>query len=141
MMGGLVVRIATSALCLLLLVNDGVECFSPKVQAHRGKASALRAETAEAPTTADSSVDSSAPSLAELPPVIQQIADDRRVYQMQLGKAMDTLRRDMQDILTEKPGTCDLCSWREKASRRVFLTHTADLVDLQITAFTRKISV
>jgi len=40
-----------------------------------------------------------------MPPVIQQIADERRQYQMNLGKAMDVLRRDMQDILTKQPGT------------------------------------
>ena len=41
----------------------------------------------------------------ELPPVIQQIAEDRREYQMNLGKAMDTLRRDMPYILKKRPGT------------------------------------
>lgn len=130
MMGPLA-RIVTSALCLLLLASNGVEGFTPNTRAHRGKASSLvrRAETAEAPaTTTDSSIDSSAPSLAELPPVIQQIADDRRVYQMQLGKAMDTLRRDMQDILTEKPGTCDLCRERERPRPRFCLTHTSDFL-------------
>ena len=42
--------------------------------------------------------------LVDLPPVIQQIADERREFQMNLGKAMDVLRKDMPDILHKKPG-------------------------------------
>ena len=47
-------------------------------------------------------------NLREMPPVIQQIADERREFQMNLGKAMDTLRKDMPDILRETPGTIPL---------------------------------
>jgi len=43
-------------------------------------------------------------NLMDLPPVIQQIADDRREFQMNLGKAMDTLRKDMPYILKKTPG-------------------------------------
>lgn len=39
-----------------------------------------------------------------LPPVIQSIADERREFQMNLGKAMDTLRKDMPYILKQAPG-------------------------------------
>lgn len=39
----------------------------------------------------------------KLPTVIQQIADDRREFQMNLGKAMDTLRKDMPEILHQRP--------------------------------------
>jgi hypothetical protein len=39
-----------------------------------------------------------------LPPVLQQIADERRQFQMNLGKAMDTLRKDMPYILKRSPG-------------------------------------
>jgi formate dehydrogenase assembly factor FdhD len=42
-----------------------------------------------------------------LPPVLQDIANDRMEFQRKLGKAMDTLRRDMQDILTKTPGMHD----------------------------------
>jgi hypothetical protein len=42
--------------------------------------------------------------LMDLPPVIQQIANDQREFQMNLGKAMDTLRKDMPYILKESPG-------------------------------------
>lgn len=41
-----------------------------------------------------------------LPPVIQQIADERMEFRINLGRAMDTLRRDMQAIIVEKPGMC-----------------------------------
>jgi hypothetical protein len=47
-------------------------------------------------------------NLREMPPVIQQIADERREFQMNLGKAMDTLRKDMPEILRQKPGTIPL---------------------------------
>jgi hypothetical protein len=40
----------------------------------------------------------------ELPPVIQQIADERADFQINLGRAMDTLRRDMPNILSRTPG-------------------------------------
>lgn len=42
---------------------------------------------------------------ANLPPVLKSIADERREFQVNLGKAMDVLKKDMQDILTKKPGT------------------------------------
>lgn len=44
-------------------------------------------------------------NLSKLPPVIQSIADERREFQMNLGKAMDTLRKDMPYILKRAPGT------------------------------------
>lgn len=40
-----------------------------------------------------------------LPPVIQNIVDERREYQLNLGRALDTLRTDMQDILSKTPGS------------------------------------
>jgi hypothetical protein len=43
-------------------------------------------------------------SLSSLPPVIQQIADERREFQLNLGKAMDTLKKDMPEILRKQPG-------------------------------------
>lgn len=38
-----------------------------------------------------------------LPPVLQQITIERKNFQMNLGKAMDTLRKDMPYILKKKP--------------------------------------
>jgi hypothetical protein len=46
-----------------------------------------------------------------LPPVLQDIANDRMEFQRKLGKAMDTLRRDMQDILTKTPGMYECMVW------------------------------
>jgi hypothetical protein len=43
-------------------------------------------------------------ALSELPPVLQSIADERREFQMNLGKAMDTIRKDMPEILKRAPG-------------------------------------
>lgn len=49
--------------------------------------------------------------LTDLPPVIQGIADERREFQMNLGKAMDTLRKDMPYMLKRAPGTNHKCCW------------------------------
>jgi len=43
--------------------------------------------------------------LDALPPVLRDIVCERREYQMNLGRAMDTLRSDMETILVRKPGT------------------------------------
>ena len=45
---------------------------------------------------------------APLPPVIRKIADERQEFNINLGRAMDTLRRDMPDLLQRTPGTCFL---------------------------------
>jgi len=39
----------------------------------------------------------------ELPPVLQHLVDERREFEMNLGKAMDTLRKDYPMILKKKP--------------------------------------
>lgn len=41
---------------------------------------------------------------SSLSPVIQGIVNERQEYHIKLGRAMDTLKKDMQTILTEKPG-------------------------------------
>jgi hypothetical protein len=41
---------------------------------------------------------------SNLPPVLQQITDERKNFQVNLGKAMDTLRKDMPYILKQTPG-------------------------------------
>jgi len=40
----------------------------------------------------------------ELPPVLQDIVDERAEFQRNLGKAMDTLRKDYPEILRKAPG-------------------------------------
>lgn len=44
---------------------------------------------------------------SNLSPVLQSLVDERREYQLNLGRAMDTLRTDMQDILSKTPGWCN----------------------------------
>lgn len=39
----------------------------------------------------------------DLPPVLQSIADERREFQLNLGKAMDVIRSDYEKILKSKP--------------------------------------
>jgi len=41
--------------------------------------------------------------LRDLPPVLQEITDERKNFQMNLGKAMDTLRKDYPEILKQTP--------------------------------------
>jgi hypothetical protein len=44
------------------------------------------------------------PSKTQLPPVLEYIANERAEFHLNLGRAMDVLRRDMPDILKRKPG-------------------------------------
>ena len=62
----------------------------------------LAIETPPLPS-ADTTVESKQ-NLSDLPPVIQSIADERREFQVNLGKAMDTLRKDLPEILRRSPG-------------------------------------
>jgi len=39
----------------------------------------------------------------KLPPVLQNMVDERRVFELNLGKAMDTLRKDYPKMLTREP--------------------------------------
>ena len=41
----------------------------------------------------------------ELPPVLQQLIDERQRFEMNLGKAMDTLRKDYPYMLKRPLGT------------------------------------
>jgi len=68
-----------------------------------------------------------------LPPVIQQIADNRAEFQLNLGRAMDTLRRDMPEILTKTPGRL-LLNYCWLASLRLFDTphhRSSSVIDSQ----------
>ena len=47
---------------------------------------------------------SSSSSSSTLPPILQDMANERKNFQMNLGKAMDTLRKDMPEILKTAPG-------------------------------------
>jgi hypothetical protein len=56
------------------------------------------------PQNDDNDVETVDNNLRDLPSVLQQITDERRNFQMNLGKAMDTLRKDMPYILKQTPG-------------------------------------
>jgi hypothetical protein len=56
-----------------------------------------------------------------LPPVLQQITDERRNFQRNLGKAMDTLRKDMPYILKTQPGTSMTTRFLSKQNFSSFL--------------------
>ena len=76
-----------------------VQAFSPSTTSHASWR--LSSEVCE--VVEESSLTTSAET-TPLPPVLQHIADERREYQLALGKAMDILRRDMPEILRRKPG-------------------------------------
>jgi hypothetical protein len=61
----------------------------------------------ETESSSSSNIEDSSPveegNLRDLPPVMQQIADERKDFQVNLGKAMDTIRKDMPDILKIAP--------------------------------------
>lgn len=66
--------------------------------------------TVPLPSQVDNPVcDRTESKIRELPPVLQQIADERQEFQLNLGKAMDTLRKDMPEILKKAPGMTFLC--------------------------------
>lgn len=44
-------------------------------------------------------------NLDNLPPVLRDLVVERREYQINLGRALDTLRKDYETILTRQPGT------------------------------------
>lgn len=41
----------------------------------------------------------------ELPPLLQEMVNERRKYEMNLGRAMDVLRKDYPYMLYKTPGT------------------------------------
>jgi hypothetical protein len=57
-------------------------------------------ESSKTETTTETST-----TTTTLPPVLQHIVNERAEYQMNVGKAMDTLRKDMPYILSRSPGT------------------------------------
>ena len=108
------------AALLVLVPSYSVSGFSVDTVRRRNNNDLVVKNTQEAtvvrPKRKQSSSSSSSPSSSRvvvsaeqgnLPPVLQDIANDRMEFQRKLGKAMDTLRRDMQDILTKTPGMHD----------------------------------
>jgi len=80
------------------------------------------------------------PELDNLPPVLRGIVEERREFQMNLGRAMDVLRRDMASILVKKPGqqrsrVGDASLFKMILSRYVFASHTSFRFYLTVTDF------
>lgn len=90
--------------CLFLSLISLAEAFSSPLLRHEKVSIVHRSDEASGSGTVSPSAEEVEEDSAFIPPVIQQIADERRQYQMNLGKAMDVLRRDMRDILTKRPG-------------------------------------
>ncbi len=52
-----------------------------------------------------SSVENTSTATRDLPPLLQDMVDERREFEINLGRAMDTLRRDYPNMLHQTPGT------------------------------------
>lgn len=72
----------------------------PNVSQRRLHSQALNSAVLEDLATTEGSTGTSS-----LPPLLQNMADERREFEMNLGKAMDTLRKDYPTMLHKTPGT------------------------------------
>ena len=64
---------------------------------------ALHSTTLLSATDVEESTGTSSTSTSELPPVLQDIVDERREFEINLGRAMDTLRKDYPHLLYRAP--------------------------------------
>ena len=123
------IRLIAFAVFLCLVYSDGFQVSTQPTAnvVFKAESTLLKEEQKQ---TIPRKAEPSSPEtdeIASLPPVIQSIADERMEYQMNLGKAMDTLRKDYQDILTKRPGMCSdsfifqLCKHLESHMFHVFV--------------------
>lgn len=96
---------------LLLLPCLSVTAFHSHIVVDRQRtavslpqAASLDEETVSNESPISNNKDES-PTSPLLPPVLRQIAYEQQEFQINLGRAMDTLRTDMNDILYKRPGT------------------------------------
>ena len=64
----------------------------------------MKTKTSTTTSTTTTTKRTTTTTTTTLPPVLQEIADERMEFRIKLGRAMDTLRKDMSDILTKTPG-------------------------------------
>ena len=74
----------------------------PKVQ--RLDVAFARPSTVIDDATATALTESSS-TTCDLPPVLRNIVDERAEFQMNLGRAMDILRKDYPSMMFQQPGT------------------------------------
>lgn len=98
----LMIRLCSLAVAATLFLASVVQGFGfqvsttmPKVQNHVLKSSVMEGRTSQSQETRD------------LPPLLQNMADERREFEINLGRAMDTLRKDYPDMLHQTPGKKD----------------------------------
>jgi hypothetical protein len=101
-------RLSGSLLCIVCLHSAGVGAYqipSSMARQHQ-RLVAVTEDSFVVPNVVFQAEDGTTTTkVTPLPPVIQQIADERAEFQINLGRAMDTLRRDMPNILSHPPGT------------------------------------
>lgn len=95
----LTIRFCSLAVAATLFFVSFVQGFQvsnmPRVRTHVLKSSVMDERTSQSQETRD------------LPPLLQNMADERREFEINLGRAMDTLRRDYPDMLHQTPGKKD----------------------------------
>lgn len=94
----LMIRLCSLAVAATLFLASVVQGFGfqvsttmPKVQNHVLQSSVMEGRTSQSQETRD------------LPPLLQNMADERREFEINLGRAMDTLRKDYPDMLHQTP--------------------------------------
>mmetsp|Transcript_16584 Transcript_16584/g.19207 ORF Transcript_16584/g.19207 Transcript_16584/m.19207 type:complete len:98 (+) Transcript_16584:139-432(+) len=89
-------NILKSIMILLLAVN--AHAFQASYSNVSPRRSVLKSTVLEEPAVESSTCD--------LPPLLQEMATERRNYEMNLGRAMDVLRKDYPYMLHKMPGKC-----------------------------------
>lgn len=85
----------------LALAQSVVQGFQPVQSQVQGFVSQLQSSVMDDIGTQSSPLNDNA--TRDLPPLLQTLADERREYEMNLGKAMDTLRKDYPYMLYKTP--------------------------------------
>jgi len=78
----------------LAILVGGVGAFSSKQQGWVAESSSAGDTLVSSPTTGGGT---------DLPPVLQEMVDERREFELNLGKAMDVLRKDYPHMLHKTP--------------------------------------
>lgn len=90
-------------LTLVVLPNVAVTAFMPLYAVPKsrriGSGFAVKSSVLEDSTQAEART-----RLSELPPILQDIVDERNEFRLNLGHAMDVLKQDYPEILRRAPG-------------------------------------
>ena len=92
-----------SILASLLATIISATAFQSPVDFRNGRSTKLTSSVLEDLSTVGENMRSGS-STTELPTVLQEMVNERRNYEMNLGRAMDVLRKDYPHMLHKTPG-------------------------------------